>query len=105
MTAPKGRRGTLSYIDFVDVEAKTSHPTTEFEATIGAGSSETYNQTSGFTSDINDASREFPGGNSREISGFSFPGMVFLFPGISGKGLLLLFGQNHEKLCLKNDKL
>ena len=52
MTAPKGRRGTLSYIDFVDVERKTNHPTTEFDTTIAPGSSETYNQTPDFSSNI-----------------------------------------------------
>ena len=53
VTAPKGRRGTLSYIDYVDVETKSSLPTTEFGQTLANSSSEPYNHISDFTSNIN----------------------------------------------------
>ena len=56
MTAPKGRRGILSYIDFIeDVSTtKTSATVDNFDASIGTvvGPSETYQQTN-FSSGIN----------------------------------------------------
>ena len=56
MTAPKGRRGILSYIDFIeDVTTKKPSATVDdFDASIGTsvGPSETYNQTD-FSSGIN----------------------------------------------------
>ena len=41
----------------------------------------------------NDSSQEFPSGNSREILGLSFLGMVSQFPGISGKGQVVIVSQ------------
>ena len=56
MTAPKGRRGILSYIDFIeDVTTKKTNATVDdFDASIGTvvGPSETYHQTD-FSSGIN----------------------------------------------------
>ena len=56
MTAPKGRRGILSYIDFIeDVTTKKPSATVDdFDASIGTvvGQSESYNQTE-FSSGIN----------------------------------------------------
>ena len=56
MTAPKGRRGILSYIDFIEdvTTKKTSATVEDFDALIGTvvGPLETYHQTD-FSSGIN----------------------------------------------------
>ena len=55
VTAPKGRKNVLSYIDFIDVGSKNSDvndtATGDFEATIAGSSDTTYNH---FTSDMGD---------------------------------------------------
>lgn len=56
VTAPKGRKNVLSYIDFIDIGSKNSDvnndtTTGDFEATMAGSSDATYNH---FTSDMGD---------------------------------------------------
>ena len=56
-----------------------------------------------FSLTVNDASREWIPGNSREISALSFPGMLYQFPGNSGKDkMLFLFDENGKNCLWKN---